>query len=432
MTPTLDEDLRSLVRSEPGSVKCPFATYTRLRSDGGVRWSEDLQAFVVTRHETITAIARSPHLFSSEFVSGPGGTGRLARSIVDNPQASTELKKLAAVRARIAENPVLINADPPAHQRQRKLVNPAFRRARILALEQTVDTLVEGLIDTFSAGGDVEFVKSFAEPLPMTMIARVLGIAEDRMDDFRRWSDAITGATGAKPDDEDLIRRIFGDMQEFFEYFSEELDARRTQPKDDVLTDLLNAQDEHEQLSEDEILGMLAQFLTAGNETTTALLASTLLRLAERPDEASELRANPDRIPAYIEEMLRLEAPIQGLFRTALTDTELEGVDIPAGSFVWIGYAAGNRDDHVYDDADQLLLDRAKSNHLSFGHGEHTCLGAPLARLETRVAVGALLRRFEKIALIGTPEQVPYRPNFVMHAPTELHLRLTRTETDPV
>ena len=354
----------------------------------------------------------------------------MARSIVDDPDAPEALRTFAAVRARIAEKPVLINADPPAHQRQRKLVNPAFRRARILALEETVNGLVEALIDTFSTGGEVEFVESFAGPLPMTMIARVLGVAEDRMDDFRRWSDAITGATGAKPDDEDLVRRIFEDMHEFFEYFSMALDSRRTQPRDDVLTDLLDARDDQERLSQDEILGMVAQFLTAGNETTTALLASTLLRLAKHPDEASELRANPGRIPAYIEEMLRLQAPIQGLFRTALIDTELEGVDIPAGSFVWIGYAAGNRDVDVFNDADRLLLDRAKTNHLSFGHGEHTCLGAPLARLETRVAVEALLRRFEKIALIGAPDQVPYRPNFIMHAPTELRLRLVPVWSD--
>ncbi|WP_216892235.1 cytochrome P450 [Nocardia alni] len=417
--------LADLVGSDPATVRCPFATYARLRSEGGVHWSADLHAFVVTRYETVTTVAKSPEVFSSEFVSGPGGTGKLARSIVADPHADADLKRMAARRARIADDPVLINADPPKHRHQRRLVNPVFRRARILALEQTVTMLIDQLIDEFAGGGDVEFVRAFAGPLPMTMIARVLGVPEDRMDDFRRWSEAITGATGATPKDPEVIRRIFTDMDEFFVYFANALADRRARPLDDVLTDLLAVDNDGRSLHEDEILGMVAQFLTAGNETTTALLASALLRLAENPGEAAELRANPEAVPAYIEEILRLRSPIQGLFRTARRDTVLDGVAIAAGSFVWIAYASGNRDETVYADAECLRPGREKSTHLSFGHGEHTCLGAPLARLEAVTAIRALLRRFERIELRDTVADIPFRPNFVMHAPLELPLNLT-------
>jgi cytochrome P450 len=262
----------------------------------------------------------------------------------------------------------------------------------------------------------------------MRMIARILGVPEHLMDDFRRWSGAIVSGTGLTEYDPERVRRAFMDMHEFFEYFAERIEERRRSPQDDVITDLVNAREEGDRpLSDDEILGMLAQFLTAGNETTTNLLASILFRLAQEPAEADLLRLHPEDVPEYVEEVLRHDPPVHGLFRTAIADTVVDGVEVPAGSFLWLGYASGNRDADEFAEPDTFDIARPqKVRHLSFSQGEHFCLGAPLARLEARVGISALLRRLDDIALRDSPASVPYRPSFVMHAPEQLPLTFTR------
>jgi cytochrome P450 len=296
------------------------------------------------------------------------------------------------------------------------------------ALEGTVAELVEELIDDFIDDGHVEVVRQFAGPLPMRMIARILGVPEHLMDDFRRWSGAIVSGTGLTEYDSERVRQAFMDMHEFFEYFAERIEERRRSPQDDMITDLVNAREEGDRpLSDDEILGMLAQFLTAGNETTTNLLASTVFRLAHEPAEANHLRLHREDVPEYVEEVLRHDPPLHGLFRTAVADTVVDGMAVPKGSFLWLAYASGNRDADEFGEPDIFHIDRPqKVRHLSFGQGEHFCLGAPLARLEAKVGISALLRRLDDIALRDSPASVPYRPSFVMHAPQQLHLTFSR------
>jgi cytochrome P450 len=358
-------------------------------------------------------------------LSGPEGTGALARQIVEDPESPGDLRALAAQRARMADKPVLINADPPSHLRQRKLVNRAFTRKRVAGLETSIEALADKLIDAFIGDGRVEFRTQFAGPLPMRMIARVLGVPEDLMDTFRTWSEAITGGVGVVGSSDNRVRTMFQDMDEFFQYFGQQLEERRAAPRDDLLTDLLSAGDEDDRpLDDDEMLAMLAQFLTAGNETTTNLLASCALRLATEPTLADRLRSAPNEVPEFVEELLRLEAPAQGLFRTALTDVVIEGVPVPAGSFVWLAYGSANRDADEFAEPDVLDLGRPdKLRHLAFGQGEHFCLDAPLARLEAKVSITALLRRLKDITLDEPAEHVEYRPSYIMHAPARIRLR---------
>jgi cytochrome P450 len=309
-------------------------------------------------------------------------------------------------------------------------VNHAFTRKRMSALEDTVGELAEELIDNFVDDDHVEFVRQFAGPLPMRMIARILGVPEYLMDDFRRWSGAIVSGVGLTETeyDSERVRHAFLDMHEFFEYFAERIEERRQSPQGDMITDLVNAREEGDRpLGDDEILGMLAQFLTAGNETTTNLLASTVFRLAQHPAEADHLRQQPEDVLEYVEEVLRHDPPLHGLFRTAVADTVVDGVEVPKGSFLWLAYASGNRDADEFSEPDTFDIDRQqKVRHLTFGQGEHFCLGAPLARLEAKVGISALLRRLDDIALRDSPTSVPYRPSFVMHAPQQLHLTFTR------
>lgn len=424
------QGMSRLFGRDPALARCPFPLYADLRG-GGVRWSPDLNAFVVTRYASIREILRDTDSYSNEFVSGPEGTGALARRIMDDPDSSDELRTLAAQRARMAERPVLINSDPPEHARQRRLVNKAFTRKRVAAFEDTIAVLCDELIDEFADRNEVDFVAAFAQPLPMRMIARILGVPEHLRETFRVWSEAITGGTGVVGSSPEQITTIFRDMNDFFEYFAEQLEQRRQAPQDDVMTDLLTARYEGDRpLSDDEMLAMLAQFLTAGNETTTNLLASCLLRLATDPDLADRLGAAAEEVPEFVEEMLRLESPAQGLFRTTVRDVDIESVTVPAGSFVWLAYGSANRDEREFPEPDRLWLERPdKLRHLAFGQGEHFCLGAPLARAEARLAITALLRRLARIELAEPVDGVAYRESFVMHAPKRLLLRFDISDT---
>lgn len=424
-----DAQLESLFRPDPALARCPFDLYDNLRQEGGIKWSGHLNAFVVTRYATIKEVIRDPETFSNEFVSGPEGTGKLAQRILQDPESSTELQRLAARRARIAEQPVLINSDPPRHLRQRKLVNRAFTSKRIAAFEPEVEALADSLIDGFIADGHVDFVEAYAQVLPMTMIARILGVPEHLMDTFRTWSEAITGGTGVIGSDQDRVTQLFTDMNDFFEYFAQRLEERRQEPQEDLLTALLSAREGGDRpLGDDEMLGMIAQFLTAGNETTTNLLSSCLLRLATDPELAEHLRQTPDDVASFVEEILRLESPAQGLFRTAVKDTVLDGVPVPAGSFLWISYGAANRDPDEFEQPDKLDLGRENQlRHLAFSTGEHVCLGAPLARLEARVTIVALLRRLGNIELDQPDASIEYRASYIMHAPKRLLLRFSES-----
>jgi cytochrome P450 len=219
----------------------------------------------------------------------------------------------------------------------------------------------------------------------------------------------------------DLLRS----QAEFFSYFTARIDERRSNPLDDLLTDVVEARmDGTEPLTTHEMLGMLAQFLVAGNETTTKLLASAMLLLTRQPELMSRLRADHSLIPGFIEEALRLEAPVQGLFRMANIDTEVGGVPIPAGSSIWVLYASANRDDAEFEEPDRLDPSRANAKlHLAFGQGIHYCIGASLSRAEGRIAFEVLLDRFEDIAL-APGNSFEFEPSYALHGLKALHLEV--------
>ena len=409
----------------PDAVECPHRFFAELRRKQPVFWSDQIEAFVVSRYDDIVQVTRHSEVFSSRMATGPILDRQITEVSIELAAADPDLRGfLETARAR-GRTPALVNADPPLHSRQRSLVNRAFTPRKVQRWEPTITRLVDALIDQFVDQGHVELVQQFAVPLPMTVIAEALGVATDRTADFKCWSDDFVGAIGNHLLGHDELARMIRSQAEFFTYFADVIEERRADPGDDLVSDVVHARIDGESLSTAEMLAMFSQFLVAGNETTTKLIASAMLHIARRPDLADQLRTDPDMVKVFVEEVLRLEAPVQGLYRVAVEDTELGGVPIPAGSSLWLVYASGNRDEDHFAGADECRLNRtASSPHLAFGQGEHFCLGASLARGEARIAIERLLARLHDIRLADQSD-LEYEPSYVLHGLRRLPLEFT-------
>ncbi len=416
-------DHQQLFGLDPEAVRCPYPIFADLRRQAPVVWEEQIESFVVTRYEDVAYVLKHPELFSSALATGPVLARQIQEGIGELLASPEKGIELVLERVRRGRAKVLLSADPPLHRRQRNLVNRSFTQRRVKESEGAVRQLAEGLVEGFAADGEVEFVHRFAVPLPLSVIADRLGVPRHDMPKFKRWSDDFLVAIGNHQLGGEDLRSMLISQAEFFTYFEEMVHKRREQPTDDILSELANTRlEDGDELAMPELLGMLNQFLVAGNETTTKLLTFAMHRLAAQPDLADRLRRDPALVEPFVEEMLRLEAPVQGLYRQAVEDTELAGVSIPAGSSVWISYASANHDESVFTDPDELDVDRQTSlPHLAFGFGEHFCLGAALARAEARIGITVLL---EKLRDISLQDRNDYRfePSYALHGLKELWL----------
>lgn len=388
---------------------------------------ERIQAYMVTRHADIKEILRAPEIFSSRTASGPGSAIPLAAKLVADPATSPDLRRHAQRRLKINETPVLLNADPPDHVRQRKLINKAFTARRISAMEPSIDRIANELIDAFIDDGEAELVSQFSVGLPTMVIADVLGVPRDLYPTFKRWSDAFVGFTGSGALDHARIAEQFSLINDLFDYFGEQIADRRRNPAGDLLSAIVAARiGDTTPLTTNEMIQMLVQLLVAGNETTTSLLTSTVFTLLTEPAMMETARRDRGSIPGLVEEVLRLHTPVQGLFRTATQRTEVGGVRVPAGRNLYLVYGSANRDEAVFDGPDASRPGRAgEKSHLAFGQGEHFCLGAPIARMEARVGITALLDRMHDIRLVDDPAAVAYVPSFVLHSIQRLPVRFS-------
>ncbi|WP_216892268.1 cytochrome P450 [Nocardia alni] len=397
-------------------VRCPYGAYETQRTTAPVAYSERLGGWVVTRHNDILAVLRDTEKFSNRLASGPSSVSGLAQKIVEDDRLPERTRKAAARRMELSKSRILLFADPPLHKRQRSLVNAGFTPKRVAELDGTVEELASGLISGFPSDGPVDIVPAFTHPIPMTIIARMLGVPTSKLSVFKSWSDAFTRGVGALDHDNDAIIEMFDRVDEFYDYFTEELNKRRENPVDDLLSDLLAARlDGEEPLSEAELLQMLVQFLVAGNETTTNLLTSCVWKLATEPELQQQLRDDPDAIANFVDEVLRLESPVQGIWRVAVTDVEIGGTTVPADSLIYLVTGSANRDPEVYNEPDELDVEQTRARHLSFGRGEHACLGMNLAKLEAKVALGLLLERCPNITLAQSDDDLVFHRSFVLH-----------------
>jgi cytochrome P450 len=411
---------------EEATMQCPFGHYARLRAEDPVHripasWIGRAGEYVyaVSRFDLVSQVLSDWTTFSSQF-----GTSRSAppAHLVD------ELRAIAAQG--YARPPTMLHADPPAHTRYRKLVSKAFTPKRVVELGPIIARICGELCDAMDAGPQpVDLVAAYAVPIPTRAIATALGVPDERYLDFKRWADAEVAAIGRQLSDDAWLRSA-REVVELQQYFAAALGARRREPRDDLLTDLVQARltpdDEvdGEPLSMEEMISIVQQLQVAGSETTASLISDMVVVLAHEPERWEQLAAEPDGTSAVVEDMLRLLSPNQGSFRVATVDTELAGVPIPKGATIWVMFGAANRDDARYEHPDVLDPERpGLFQHLAFGRGPHYCLGAPLARLEAIIALRMLTRRYERIDVVDEAS-LRYQPSWILRGLTRLDVTL--------
>ncbi len=322
----------------------------------------------------------------------------------------------------------LIFQDPPRHAQLRALILRAFTPRAVAALEPRIAQLARELLDPVTPLGQMDLCADFSIPLPLLVIAELIGIPSADRPQFRRWSEVILGlsdtiaAGGAAA--EHAVREFRKAAAEMRPYLAELLEARRRAPQDDLLTRLAAAEIDGTRLTEEEILAFFQLLLVAGSETTTNLIGNAVLCFAEHPAQLARVRAEPSLLPSAIEEVLRYRTPIQAVFRMTKRAVELHGRRIPAGVLVLAVIGAANRDASQFSEPDRFDVARDPNPHIAFGHGIHFCLGAALARLEARIALGDLLARVKSFEL-ATDAWEPRRA-FHVHGPTRLPIRFDR------
>jgi cytochrome P450 len=319
----------------------------------------------------------------------------------------------------------LIFQDPPLHTRLRAIIIRTFTPRAIAALEPRIRKLSRELLDPAIERGVMDVAADFAVPLPLMVIAEMLGIPAEERGPLKRWSEAILGLGDVVAGGEAAARAVqaFRAAQdEMRPSVTALLAQRRAAPKDDLLTRLVEADVDGERLAEEDILGFFQLLLLAGSETTTNLVGSAVLCLAQNPDQLARLRADPALLPSAIEEVLRFRSPVQIVFRQTRRDVEMSGKRIPAGKLVLAVIGSANRDPRQFQDPARFDITRDPNGHVAFGHGIHFCIGAPLARLEARIALTDLLGRVKRFSLDGRWEP---RKGFNVHGPSRLPIRLT-------
>lgn len=360
----------------------PHPLFKRLREEAPVHYHPSLDAWTVARHADVVAVLRDARTFSSELGIGEMMEGRLVPGQEPTPRMGEYEGPMRLV----------IAADPPDHTRLRRLVSAPFGAREVGPLEDRVRALCEELVDAMVTSDEPDLIGDVGWPLPVIVIAEVLGIPPDRRADFRRWSTDMVGALGGQVD---LMSRAQSAM-EMFQFFAEVIAERQQDPGDDAISFLVakaNVFEGEERLSVEELIGFCILLLIAGNETTTNLVGNAAHGFFDHPGEWATLLEDPSRIGGSVEEMLRYDGPVKGILRVPREDAEVGGVTIPAGSRVMPLFSSANRDESVFPDADRFRVDRRPEEHVAFGYGIHHCLGAPLARLEARVLFETLARR---------------------------------------
>ncbi|GAA4695463.1 cytochrome P450 [Phytohabitans rumicis] len=310
----------------------------------------------------------------------------------------------------------LLNMDPPEHTRIRALVSQAFTPKRVQAMRPRVQRIADGLLDALPPGGPVDLIATFAEPLPIAVIGELFDVPADDRVRLRGWTNALL--LGGREEAGAAVQAIQA-------FFVELIARRRAAPGDDLLSAMVAARDEGDRLSEDELTSLAFLVLFAGYENTVNLIGNGVLALLRAPEQLAALRADPGLLPSAIDEFLRYDpsAPVS-MRRFPTEDLTIDGVTVPKGETVLLELAAANRDPERFADPDALDLARADNPHLTFGHGVHYCLGAPLARLEGQVAIGTLLRRCPDLALAVPYDELRWRPTFRTHGLVELPVNL--------
>ncbi|MCL6014205.1 MAG: cytochrome P450 [Candidatus Thermoplasmatota archaeon] len=359
----------------------PFPWYARMRSENPVYYDPEYKLVNVFRYKDVKETLGNFNNFSSQFgkAFNPAG-GPISESI--------------------------INLDPPKHTKLRNIVSKAFTPRTIEKMAPQIREIADNLLNS-KKGHEVDIIKGFTSPLPITVIATMLGIPLKDMDKFKKWSDIIIG--GSERSFTDFPKTI----EDMTRYFQNLMIEKENNPDQSLVYSVLNAEVDGEKLTMMESLGFFILLLVAGNETTTNLISNALLTFNEYHGTYDAIRGDSKLIPQALEEVLRYRSPVQSIYRVARVDTELSGVPVRKGSIMvpWIGSA--NRDESVFEDADKFMMERKDNRHIAFGEGIHYCLGAPLARLEAKIAMECMTENFESYEILRDRKMIPQESTIV-------------------
>ena len=376
----------------------PFPFFAQLRTSQPVYQTtlpDKTPVWLITRYADLTALLKD-----ERFVKN--------RRTAMTPEQLRKMPWVPPMFRPLESN--MLDLDGPDHARLRALVHKAFTPSLVGRMRDRVQSLAEELLDRVMPDGEMDLIKDYALPLPMTIITEILGVPARDHYKFHKWSKAVVALTSPK-----ATLRVIPSVWMFIRYLRHFFKRRRQDPRDDLATALIQAEEAGDKLSEDELLAMVFLLLIAGHETTVNLIGNGMLALLEHPDAMKRLSREPGLIKTAVEELLRYTSPVlMSTERYAREDLNLHGITIPRGGMTLGVIGSANRDESVFENSDELDITREPNKHLAFGQGIHFCLGAPLARLEGEIAINTLLRRMPDLGLSGTTDSLRWRPSMVL------------------
>ncbi len=392
----------------PGMLADPYPMYRALRERSPISWSPLMEVWTFTRYDDVVAVLND------------------SRFSADRRQARNRFSEMVAQQERefgpFARTQTMLSSDPPSHTRLRRLVSKAFTPRAVENLRPRIQQIVDQLLDEVRDQRELELVSQLAYPLPVIVIAEMLGVPPQDRARFKQWSNAVVATLGGPFAPPNVMAEARRSIEELAAYFSDFIADRRRQPRDDLISGLVAAEEQGQVLSEDEIIAMTILLLVAGNETTTHLISNGTLALLRNPDQLQVLRDDPSLMASAVEELLRYTGPVHGTGRVAKEDIEIGGQVVKEGQVAFVLLSAANRDPEKFPDPDRLDVRRNPTDHVAFGDGIHFCLGAPLARAEAQIAIGAVLRRFPKLEL--QVEEPEWGGTFIIRGVKQLRLRV--------
>ena len=380
--------------SDPAVQANPYPIYQRLREETPVVWNETTNSWLISRYDDIVALLNDPRVSSARV----DATFRVLPEDVQ--------RELEPLRHVLSQRMLL--TDPPTHTRLKNLVMPAFAARTSERRRERIQEICDGFVDRLAAGSEIDIMRDFATPLPGWVTGDVLGVPVDRQQQFSDWSHdqvRIYDRLGALQDRVTVMRQGQASMLAMKSYLEEIIEQRRREPREDVITMLVQAEEAGDKLTNDEMVVMVVAILVGGNNSTAHLIGNAVLTLLRHPDALARLRDDSSLIRPAIEEIMRFESPVQSTSRVANEPIELAGQTIEPGSNIHVLLASGNRDASQFPAPDRFQIDRVPNRHLTFAHGPHYCLGTSLARAIAQTAVLTLVTRFPDLTLAtDTPE----------------------------
>ena len=406
----------SITFMDPEVQKCPFATYAKVRAMGPVFKDPVTGWYFVSDYDLVKQLTMDTDRLSSF-------TGILMCK--QKSEVQDRLDRIYQEEG-FMPMPLLVVGDPPDHSFHRSFVDKAFTPARVKRMEDYLESVVDDMIDKFIDRGETEFREEFAVIVPQTVIADQLGMPRSDLPKLARWTLAVIANQDQSNSEEKQVAYAHT-ICELHRYAVAKVEEFRQQPQECLLSDFANVTIDGRRLTMQEVAALCEQVMAGGNDSSANAICNAMLRLIEQPELQTLLRDKPELIPNFVEETLRLDAPVQGLFREPKQDMEIAGVPIPKGSVVVLKWGSANRDPAQFPNPDAIDLNRPnRARHLTFGQGAHYCVGNQLARGEVRIAINKLLKRMKNFRLAHGPDSVVREPHFFVYAPARMDIAFDR------